>query len=217
MEPFVLENARVRLSVPTIEDIDDIYHYCRTDKELSRWTTIPQPYSTADAEWYIANAAKGWASGKMLTWAVRNPRGCQGGGFDQSGALQVARGVTDDTEPPILGTIDLRFDDAPPGLVSGSIGYAMYPPARGRGLMTEAVRLVLDWGFSTEGGNMARATWRALVGNWPSRRVAWKAGFRVEGTLRSELIDRGKLADAWLGTLMKGDPLAPNEPWIGQS
>jgi len=203
MEPFILENEHVRLSVPTTNDIDNIYQYCSTDKELIRWTTIPHPYSKADAEWYIAEyVAKGWASGKNLNWAIRDPHG-----------QPSAAGPS--TEPPILGTVDLRLSDAPPGLKSGGIGYAMYPPGRGRGLMTEAVRLVLDWGFSAEGGNMARATWNALVGNWPSRRVAWKVGFQVEGTLRGESIDRGKLADAWLGTLLKNDPRKPNEPWSG--
>ena len=61
-------------------------------------------------------------------------------------------------------------------------------------------------------------TWRAVVGNWPSRRVAWRAGFRIEGTLRAELVHRDRVRrDAWVGTLLRGDPRAPNEPWPAEA
>ena len=59
-----------------------------------------------------------------------------------------------------------------------------------------------------------RVSWAAFVGNWPSRRVAWRAGFRVEGTIRLHLVQReGIRRDAWVGTLLRGDPREPNEPW----
>ncbi|MEK8229155.1 GNAT family N-acetyltransferase [Oerskovia sp. M15] len=47
--------------------------------------------------------------------------------------------------------------------------------------MTEAARIVVDWAFDDEGLGLSRMVWCAYTGNWPSRRVAWRLGFRVEG------------------------------------
>ena len=41
--------------------------------------------------------------------------------------------------------------------------------------------------------------WRAYVGNWASRRTAWRCGFRVEGTVRRLLSANGRRYDAWVG------------------
>jgi RimJ/RimL family protein N-acetyltransferase len=40
------------------------------------------------------------------------------------------------------------------------------------------------------------------VGNVASRRVAEKAGFRVEATLRRRLVHRGVRVDAWVGSML---------------
>jgi RimJ/RimL family protein N-acetyltransferase len=37
--------------------------------------------------------------------------------------------------------------------------------------------------------------WRAQVGNWASRRVAGRCGFRMEGTVRGLLEQRGERRD----------------------
>ncbi|WP_345390422.1 GNAT family protein [Nonomuraea salmonea] len=39
----------------------------------------------------------------------------------------------------------------------------------------------------------------------PSRRVAEKAGFVVEGTLRKRLFHRGRRVDAWVGSLTRDE------------
>src|SRR5205085_6096252 len=56
--------------------------------------------------------------------------------------------------------------------------------------------------------------WQAMAGNWPSRRAAWRVGFRVEGTLRSLLHGRGQRYDAWVGSLLSGEPLQPSSVWL---
>jgi len=62
------------------------------------------------------------------------------------------------------------------------IGYWLRADGRGRGAATAAVRLLVPWAFA-EGA--ARVQLRADVENTASRRVAEKAGFRLEGVLRS--------------------------------
>ena len=76
-----------------------------------------------------------------------------------------------------------------------------------------AVALVLDHAFDPQGLDLLRVLWKAHVGNWPSRRVAWRAGFRVEGSLRLEGLQGGVRRDSWIGTLLRDDPREPAEPW----
>lgn len=105
------------------------------------------------------------------------------------------------------GTVGLR----PEGPGAAEIGYGLGPWARGRGLMGRALRLILAWGFRELGLEVVH--WRAAAGNWPSRRTAWAVGFRVEGLVRGLLDDHGTRQDAWIGSLRRGDPLAPAHPW----
>src|SRR5277367_3661097 len=59
--------------------------------------------------------------------------------------------------------------------------------------MTRALRLVLAWGFGLSA--IAVVYWQAQVGNWASRRVAGRCGFRIEGTVRGLLEQRGERRD----------------------
>src|ERR1700730_827420 len=88
--------------------------------------------------------------------------------------------VTDAETGRVLGSIGVRFNEA--GDV-GEIGYWLRADARGRGMITRALRVISEWAF--EHGGVARLQLRADVDNIPSRRSAEKAGFQLEGVLRS--------------------------------
>jgi RimJ/RimL family protein N-acetyltransferase len=64
----------------------------------------------------------------------------------------------------------------------GEIGYWLRADARGRGLTTRALLLAARWAFEQ---GAARVQLRAAVQNTASRRVAERAGFQLEGILRS--------------------------------
>lgn len=98
------------------------------------------------------------------------------------------------------GSVDLRFD----GLGGADVGFGLAPWARGKGVMTRAARLLLTWGF--EQADLQVVYWRAQSGNWPSRRVATRCGFRMDGTVRGLLEYRGERRDAWIGSLRRGEP-----------
>jgi len=78
--------------------------------------------------------------------------------------------------------------------------------------MERAMRLLVDWGFESQGVQVMM--WRANTGNWPSRRLAWRLGFTLEGTIRKALPHRGELRDAWVGTLLPTDERRPRTPWL---
>jgi RimJ/RimL family protein N-acetyltransferase len=110
-------------------------------------------------------------------------------------------------EGRFAGAVDLR----PEGPGAAEIGYGLGPWARGHGVMGRTLRLVLPWAFGELGLEVVH--WRAAAGNWASRRVAWAAGFRVEGLVRGLLDDHGTRQDAWIGSLRRDDPLTPAHPW----
>ena len=186
MRHLDLTDGSVLLRPPGVADVDAITLACQ-DPEIARWVPVPQPYGVQDARGFLANVVEpGWEGGTELTWGVREPDGA------------------------LLGMVGLhRIEQR-----TAEIGFWLAPWARHRGVMSRAVTLVLDHALDPDGLDLLRVTWRAVVGNWPSRRVAWRAGFRVEGTLRAELVHRdGVRRDAWVGTVLRGDPRAPNEPW----
>jgi RimJ/RimL family protein N-acetyltransferase len=186
MQPVELTDGAIRLRLATLDDVDDIVEQCN-DPETVRWTTVPAPYGRADAEQFVTDfVPKHWADGSDLTWAI-------------------------DIEGRFAGSVSLR----PEGSTGrAEIGYGLAPWARGRGVMTQAAALALDWGFSADGLGLRAVVWRAHVGNWTSRRVAWRLGFRLEGTVRALCDQRGELRDAWIGTLLAGEPLRPATTWL---
>jgi RimJ/RimL family protein N-acetyltransferase len=96
------------------------------------------------------------------------------------GLGESAFAVVDVQTGEVLGSIGVTFNDS--GDV-GEIGYWLRRDARRRGAMTRAVRLACDWAFARDG--VERLQLRADVENEPSRRVAERAGFVLEGVLRS--------------------------------
>jgi RimJ/RimL family protein N-acetyltransferase len=80
----------------------------------------------------------------------------------------------------IVGSIGLFHADWE--VRSAEIGYGVRSDARGKGYATEALAAVARWAL-TEGG-IQRAWLTANTDNVASTRVAEKAGFRREGTLR---------------------------------
>ncbi len=195
MEPFPLVNEHVHLSAPTAADVDRVTEVCQ-DAEVQRWTTVPSPYTRADAESFVTGfVRRGWETGSDLTWAVR---------------------PADDPAGPLQGMVGIAVADGG-GERTGEIGFWAAPEARGRGLVTEAARIVADLGLDPEGLGLVRVQWLGYVGNWPSRRVAWKLGFRFEGTLRRFADQRGVRRDAWVASLLPGDPREPAAPWPAEA
>ena len=62
------------------------------------------------------------------------------------------------------------------------LGYALHPDFWGRGLMTEAARELIRWGFEELG--LSTIWCNHYDGNERSHRVIEKCGFRYDGNLR---------------------------------
>jgi ribosomal-protein-alanine N-acetyltransferase len=152
-----------------------------TDPQMIRYTVVPTPdggYVASNAAEFLAHVRSGWGAGNPLIWAVEAER---------------------DGQARYCGNIDLRLE----GDGIAEVGFALHPGARGRSIMSNALRLVRDYGFDALTLRVIR--WRAEVGNWASRRVAAAAGFRFDGTVRRLLVHRGQLVDGWLATITNDD------------
>ncbi|MFI9837371.1 GNAT family N-acetyltransferase [Nonomuraea sp. NPDC051941] len=149
------------------------------DPALQHFVELPAPYRMEDAAFFVEQLAiAGAQSGQRLEFLAEEV-----------------------STRERLGRVGLWL--GAPG--TAEIGYWVDPKARGRGVATDAVRAVCRWAFRTHGLELIE--WRAEVGNWASRRVAEKAGFTVEATLRKRLLHRGIRVDAWVGSLLKGEAL----------
>jgi RimJ/RimL family protein N-acetyltransferase len=183
--PELTDNS-VRLRPHRQSDVEAMVQMCR-DPEMARWTSVPQPYGREHAESFVHDIVpRGWAHHDHRGWAIE--------AVDEDGTARFA------------GNIDIR------GGPVADVGFALHPWARGRGLMHRALRLATRWCFDE--AQVAVVHWRAHVGNTPSRRVAWKAGFTFDGTTPALLHERGRLIDAWVAHLLPEDPPTPRTTWL---
>lgn len=99
----------------------------------------------------------------------------------REGGAELTLAIADATDDGFLGTISLlRFDwDAR----RAEIGYWIAPWARRRGAATAAVRLLSRWALRELG--LVRLALHTHTDNVASQRVAERAGFTREGTLRA--------------------------------
>jgi RimJ/RimL family protein N-acetyltransferase len=154
------------------------------DPLSQQWTTVPIPYSMDDARDFILGFVPG-AWESDKEW-----------------------GFVVEAEGRYAGHITLRNE----GDRRAELAYGSHPWVRGTGHMERAMRVLLDWGFTEK--RLAMVIWWANVGNWASRKLAWRLGFTFEGKVRSWLPHRGELRDAWVGTLLADDPREPQGRWL---
>jgi RimJ/RimL family protein N-acetyltransferase len=88
------------------------------------------------------------------------------------------------------------------------LSYQLYDDRfAGRGWITEAVQLAVDYLFATK--KQGRIQLVIVPGNAASRRIAEKCGFQLEGTARGAFYNRGRNQDVLVYSLLRDDP----RPW----
>lgn len=93
------------------------------------------------------------------------------------------------------------------------LGYAVSPWARGRGAATETLRELTRWAFAER---MERVTALISVDNQASARVAEKAGYTLEGVLRSVHHVDGRRGDLQCWSILPGE-LPAESPGASQA
>ncbi|ELS53718.1 GNAT family N-acetyltransferase [Streptomyces viridochromogenes] len=176
MEPVTLTTGRLLLRTVGPQDTNAVYEAAQ-DPDIQRWTTIPSPYLREHAESFTEQLVPdSWANGSMFTWGLFLPEGQE-----------------------LVGMLGLTMRS----LSVAEIGFWGTKEHRGNGYITEAVLTASRWAFVHL--SIDRVEWRAEVGNKPSRAVAERAGFTLEGTLRSAIVHQGVRRDCWVGSLLPSD------------
>ncbi len=109
--------------------------------------------------------------------------------------------ITDTSSGSVLGSIGF----GPVANQTGEIGYWLRADARDGGVATQALVLLSRWALARD--DVERVQLRADIENVASRRVAEKAGFRLEGVLRSAYFNPrlGRRQDWAMYSLLPGD------------
>jgi RimJ/RimL family protein N-acetyltransferase len=170
--PPMLATPRLRLRPYRLADLDDIVAFADDEAWARYLPGIPWPYAREDGERFLAK--------QLLldrevhpTWAIEHDGRCAGG-------------------------INLRLLD---GGIRGAMGWSIARPLWGRGLVTEAARLVRDAAFATV-DTLYRLEATADVRNVGSTRIMEKLGMRHEGVRRGYRFHRGEWCDeTWYGLL----------------
>ncbi|MFD4788198.1 GNAT family N-acetyltransferase [Streptomyces sp. NPDC058459] len=176
MDPVALTTARLLLRTVRPDDTEAVFTAAQ-DPAVQRWiSSFPSPYLREHAETFVGSTApEGWADDSMYTFGAFLPAG------------------------ELTGMLSLTMRG--PG--HGELGYWAAREHRGRGYVTEAASAVARWAFTAR--SVDRLEWRAEVGNRPSRAVAERLGFTVEGVLRAGVGSRGIRRDSWVGSLLPSD------------
>lgn len=176
MEPVTLTTGRLLMRTVGPKDTDAVYEAVQ-DTDIRRWTTVPSPYLYEHARSFTDRLVpEGWANGSMFTWGLFRPEG-----------------------EDLVGMLGLTMRS----MSEAEIGFWGTKEHHGNGYVTEAVLAASRWAFVHL--SLDRVEWRAEVGNNPSRAVAERAGFTLEGTLRSAVVHEGVRRDCWVGSLLPSD------------
>ena len=159
-ERVELKTERLLLRPFRPDDVDDVFEYAG-DPEWGCFlqSTVPQPYAREDAEEYVARGVlTDWETSPE--WAIT-------------------------LEDKIIGSIGFRIETQDE---RGWLGYTIGKAHWGKGIMPEAVRSVMGWGFEVRG--LAKIYSWADARNRRSWRVMEKVGMTREGLFRSHTKSR---------------------------
>lgn len=137
-------------------DVERVAEACADDVTQYWLPMMPKPYDRTTAFDYIASCHWKAARAERITWAVA------------------------DRETDIL-LANLAVMDLDDYHQDGEVGYWAHPDARGKGVMSEALRAAVDYAFSRGGLQRTRLSLYAAAGNDASNAVARAVGFRQFG------------------------------------
>lgn len=147
------------------------------DEAIVRWTSVPADYTLDMARTRVARAEAERLAGRALILAVVG------------------------SSSDVLGACDLLVIADDPK--RAEVAFMLGAHARGRGVMTRAVRLISRWGIEQLG--IERLEVLAHPENGASIAVAKRAGFTEEGLLRGYRVKKARREDRIVLSLLAAD------------
>ncbi|HNT30147.1 MAG TPA: GNAT family N-acetyltransferase [bacterium] len=170
-----LETEHLLLRSMKLSDAEDMFDYA-ADEQVTRYLTWTPHQSVDDSRKFLEYVLSRYDKGEPENWGMELKESSTFIGT--CGFMEIIREHN-----------------------RAEIGYAMSRSYWGKGLMTEAVKAAINFGFETLGLNRIQA--RCDVPNIGSARVMEKAGMQYEGTLRQWDLIKGEYRDVKLYAVLK--------------
>ncbi|NMC44974.1 MAG: GNAT family N-acetyltransferase [candidate division Zixibacteria bacterium] len=173
---YLIKAGRVNLRTVRKADAESMYRYLQ-DGEIGRWTLIPRPYRRKDAQAFIEVAQRQARKKKpnMILLGIEYP---------ETG--EIIGGIG-------LHQINYQHKNA-------EIGCWIGKPFRGQGLVTEAMKALMQYAFKTM--KLKRVSAQVFVGNVASMKMVRRCGFTREGCLRSNFLQRGEWRTSYIYSIL---------------
>jgi RimJ/RimL family protein N-acetyltransferase len=171
-----LETERLVLRKMRLDDAEAMFAYA-SDPEVTRYVLWDTHRSIEDSESFLRSATEGYERGDFGGWGIV---------LKDDGAF--------------VGTCGVDAGYAPEH-ARAELGYVLSREHWGKGLMPEAVRAVIAFGFEKLSLNRVEA--RCIAENTASARVMEKAGMTYEGTLREREFIKGAYRDIKLYSILR--------------
>jgi RimJ/RimL family protein N-acetyltransferase len=159
------------------------------DADIVKWTEVPANNTENAALARTARAEEARQAGRAVALAI----------------VDAKLGV-------VLGSCDIRRPD-PDDAALGEVGFLLAKEARGRGIATRAVGLLVEWSFQELG--MERIQGLVHPDNPRSARVLERLGFRREGVLRRYRPGEAGREDRILFSVLPDELVLPAPPTEG--
>jgi len=170
-----LETERLVLRKMRLDDAADLFDYA-SDPEVSTYTTWGPHESVQDSREFLMRILSLYESGQLGDW-----------------------GIIHKADAKFIGTCGFAIWE--PYHSRAEIGYAMSRKYWGKGLMTEAARELINFGFRKMQLNRVEA--RCMIDNIGSARVMEKSGMTYEGILREHMYAKGRYDDLKIYSILR--------------
>jgi len=172
-----LETNRLLLRKIEPGDLEDIFAYA-SDPRVAQYTSWQAHTSIEASREFLSYVLDLYRDGKVAPW-----------------------GLVHKGDDRLVGTCG--FLDWHPYHSRAEIGYALSSKYWRRGLMTEAVRELVSFGFRTM--DLNRIQGQCEIENVASARVMEKAGMRLEGVLRQHEFSAGRYLDMAIYSILRSE------------
>ncbi|MED1470166.1 GNAT family protein [Bacillus salipaludis] len=171
----VLETERLILKKVMQEDLKDIFSYGSIE-EVTKYVTWNTHRTLADSQVFVNFALNQFEQKKIAPWGIE---------YKDTGK--------------IIGSID--FVSWQQHHKVAEIGYVLSPNYWGKGIITEAAKRIIQYGF--EEMDLVRFQARCFVQNIGSARVMEKAGMSFEGIMKKAMFIKEKHWDLKMYAILK--------------
>lgn len=171
-----IETERLRLRMLHIADAEALFHYVSQDA-VTKYMLWESHTSLRQTKKYIKMITRKYLDG-VYAWAI----------------------TLKDTKE-FIGMVD--FSEFTQEARIAEIGYSLSYTYWGKGIMSEAVQAVIDFGFNEL--YLERIYARCFAENIGSERVMQKAGMTYEGTMRKGIHIKGAYHDLKMYAILRED------------